>query len=190
MKQFTYKWNRRNHPQWAEHLAEFKGKPVRYLEVGVFEGYSLCWMMDNILTHPDSRAVGIDLWEGEIPGAEELSADAVYATAMFNVGDYGRRVELIRGQSHHMLVVGIQVHDRLKRDLYDIAFIDGSHVPLDAVVDLCLAWKLVKPGGIIILDDMKKQAGIRQAVMPLLPHLGQHEIVWDSNRQVGVRKLK
>ena len=42
-------------PQW-------KDKPIKYLEIGVFEGMSMVWMLHNVLTHPDSRAVGVDPW--------------------------------------------------------------------------------------------------------------------------------
>ena len=47
-KKFVY-------PKWA-------GKPLTYLEIGVFEGMSMVWMLQHILTHDNSRGVGIDPW--------------------------------------------------------------------------------------------------------------------------------
>jgi len=35
---------------------------VTYLEVGVFEGRALLWLLENILTHPTARATCIDLF--------------------------------------------------------------------------------------------------------------------------------
>ena len=44
------------------HFAPYRGRPgLRYLEVGVFEGRSLLWMIDQVLTHPSSQATGIDI---------------------------------------------------------------------------------------------------------------------------------
>jgi len=61
---FTRNWfRRRNQATFEEYvLPMWAGKPITYLEIGVYEGQSLTWMMQNVLTHPDSRAVGIDPW--------------------------------------------------------------------------------------------------------------------------------
>ena len=55
---FTYKI-----PEWNKLLRPFKGKPdIHYLEIGVFEGRSAVWMLENILTHPSSKLTGIDIF--------------------------------------------------------------------------------------------------------------------------------
>src|SRR5579872_599214 len=50
-----------NLPVWEKFLAPLRGKPgIRYLEIGVLEGRSLFWMLENIFTDPTSHATAID----------------------------------------------------------------------------------------------------------------------------------
>ena len=39
------------------------GKPFKYLEIGVFRGTTIKWVLDNIATHNDSQLWGVDPWE-------------------------------------------------------------------------------------------------------------------------------
>ena len=58
---FTYDWVSDIEETWEKVFSPFKGREgLRYLEVGVFEGRSLIWMFENILTHKSCRAVGVD----------------------------------------------------------------------------------------------------------------------------------
>ena len=38
---------------------------------------------------------------------------------------------------------------------FDLAYIDGSHRASEVVVDVSLAWRLLKRGGLMLLDDYK-----------------------------------
>ena len=102
--QFTRGWflgrNRRTFckyvvPQWA-------GKPIIYLEIGVFEGLSMVWMMQQILTHPDSRAVGIDPWL-QSRKLDEATMDVVRKSAYHNIEPYQDRCRLVRANSGEIL---------------------------------------------------------------------------------------
>jgi hypothetical protein len=60
---FSEDWFTWNLPIWEEILGHLRGKPnIHYLEIGVFEGRSLIWMLENILTHPTSKATCIDVF--------------------------------------------------------------------------------------------------------------------------------
>jgi len=62
--EFTADWFWPSVRKWELLLAEFKGQPnLSYLEVGPFEGRSFYWVLDNILTHPSTRATAIDVFE-------------------------------------------------------------------------------------------------------------------------------
>jgi len=37
--------------------------------------------------------------------------------------------------------------------LFDFIYIDGSHQAPDVITDACMAWQLLKTGGIILFDD-------------------------------------
>ena len=50
-------------PTWGKVLGPLKGKPdIHYLEIGVNQGRSAIWMLENILTHPTAKLTGIDLF--------------------------------------------------------------------------------------------------------------------------------
>jgi hypothetical protein len=49
---FSEDWFTENIPVWLKVLSPFKGKPnLNYLEIGVFEGRSVIWMLENIQTY-------------------------------------------------------------------------------------------------------------------------------------------
>jgi predicted O-methyltransferase YrrM len=38
-------------------------------------------------------------------------------------------------------------------NLYDFIYIDGSHIAKDVLTDACMAWPLLKQGGLLVFDD-------------------------------------
>jgi hypothetical protein len=69
-KQAGHQWkrimdyfSRRAKRNFEEHVVPaFKGEVVRYLEIGVWQGHSLEWMLKNVLTHDESYAMAVDPW--------------------------------------------------------------------------------------------------------------------------------
>lgn len=61
---FTSDFFKGNIPNWERWLAPFKGQPVTALEIGSYEGRSACWLLENILTHPDARLLCVDTFTG------------------------------------------------------------------------------------------------------------------------------
>src|SRR3990167_1673824 len=79
--QFTRHWFRnRNQATWSTYLKPMfgDGRPVRMIQIGVFEGADLVWCCQNLLTHPDSKALAIDPW------LETTKLDQTYMTAVEN----------------------------------------------------------------------------------------------------------
>ena len=123
---------------WPSLLAGYRRKPkLRYLEVGVFEGRSLFWMFDNILTGPDTSAVAVDLFG---PTYEKTFLDNLAATRRTH------QVRVLKGRSEEIL------HSLPVRS-FDIIFIDGSHAARDVLTDAVQGWTLLADGGLLILDD-------------------------------------
>jgi SAM-dependent methyltransferase len=124
-----------NIPVWKELLGAYAGKPqISYLEVGVWEGRSALWMLENILTDPSASLTAID----------------IVATNRWvkNLSLSGR------GQNVKMIVAPSQKALRtLSPESFDIIYIDGSHLAADVLADAVFAWELLKPGGIMIFDD-------------------------------------
>ena len=123
---------------WEEALASFKGKAnINYLEIGVYEGRSVIWMLENILTHETAKMTCIDIFEGEY-----------YQTFLSNLKMSGHRdkVTVVKGFSQ------IQLRN-LPLQAFDIIYIDGSHSAPDVLADTVFSWYLLKNRGILIFDD-------------------------------------
>ncbi|MBI4845159.1 MAG: class I SAM-dependent methyltransferase [Candidatus Omnitrophica bacterium] len=137
---FTTDWftERGRIPLWEKILAHLKGKPnINYLEVGVFEGRSLLWMLENIFTDPSSKASAVDIFQ-----------DAYYKIFLKNltIGGFKKRVTVIKGYSQVKL-------RELPLNSFDVIYIDGSHEAIDVLTDALLCWGLLKADGIMIFDD-------------------------------------
>jgi len=140
-----------NARHWEKILAPYKDKPITYLEIGSYEGASLCWVMENIATHPDSRAIAVDTWD-VVPDWTEHTAEqwrAVFDRWKANTAPWRGRIVALRGDS----AVQLALVQSTGWDL-DVAYIDGSHRALACLTDMCLAWRLLKPGGTMIVDDV------------------------------------
>jgi predicted O-methyltransferase YrrM len=131
-------WFSRHIPVWESAFRPFFGKPTAYLEIGVYEGRSFCWMLEHLLTHPESRAIGIDIFEH--PGTEE--------TFRANVTELGadHKVTLLVGSSRAML-------RQVPFDSIDVIYIDGAHRAASVLEDTILAWPLLKHSGVLMWDD-------------------------------------
>ena len=135
---FTTDWFSGTIPVWEEILRDYKGKPnIHYLEIGVFEGRSFFWMLDNILTHPASTATGID------PLFEDVKKTLLGNLEISGARD---RLKIIRGFSQIEL-------KKIPMDSFDIIYIDGDHHSSAVLTDAILSWPLLKKGGILIFDD-------------------------------------
>lgn len=60
--EFTSDWHSPHEPLWYEHLGPLDGRPVRCLEIGSHEGRSALWIVQHLLSHPDSTLTCIDPW--------------------------------------------------------------------------------------------------------------------------------
>jgi len=184
--QFTRKWHRRVQKDWAQWLSPLSGQKLTYLEIGVFEGGSAYWMLSNVLTHPDSRYIGIDVWA---PTRRYPTLDAmrrIQQRAQSNLAEFGSRVRLIHGASQDVLL-----WDEWKNNSVDIAYIDGGHDGAAVRKDSQLVWPLVHAGGLVVWDDyrLRRRNQVKPAVDEFLSQANCfYELLW-KGRQVGVRKL-
>jgi predicted O-methyltransferase YrrM len=131
---FDYDWFSPNIPTFEKCLSEFAGRKVYGLEIGTHEGRSATWMLQNILTHPGSRLLCIDIKE-----------DPHLAGNLMQTGqNYKTDVQI--GYSRDVLW-------RLGAYQFDFAYIDGSHWPCDVLEDAVMAFRRIKVGGVIGFDD-------------------------------------
>ena len=150
-------------------LEKYKDKPdVHYLEIGVHEGRSFFWVLDNIMTHPSSSVTGIDLFdvgEGNFKPSEQYGNTEDYKQRYFkNVSLSGQKQRI-----HTHVGYSQDVLKTLKKNSYDVIYIDGCHTLECAREDSKLSWLLLKKGGRILFDDYDKKdfSGVYTAVNEL-----------------------
>lgn len=151
---FTTDWFTGNIPVWEQVLAPFKGKPgVSYLEIGLWEGRSALWVLENILTHPTARLTGIDVFTGEVKQRY---------LANLRLSGFANKATTIVGPSQQEL-------RKLPLASFDIVYVDGSHAADDVLADAIQSWEVLKPGGILIFDDYRCSGYTTQLPLELLP---------------------
>jgi len=64
-KEYTNDWFVQNAVAWDDTLADLKGKPIKGVELGCFEGRATSWLQENVFTHPDSMLDCVDIWKAE-----------------------------------------------------------------------------------------------------------------------------
>jgi predicted O-methyltransferase YrrM len=159
------------------------GQPLRALEIGVFEGRGACWLLNNVLTHPDARYCGIDPYAHyELHDRLGVAPEVFYARARANLAPYGDKVQLIREPS----VVALP---KLAPESFDYIYVDGDHRPAPAAVDGLLAWQLLKPGGIMAWDDLRHHRHcVRQGWDAFMSLVGAEAIILEEEYQGWIRK--
>jgi predicted O-methyltransferase YrrM len=138
----TQDWFSNNAGTWNQVLRPLAGRPrTRALEIGSFEGMSACFLLEQVLTHETSSLVCIDPFDA--PG--QLQAERNFD---FNIEATGQahKVTKLKARSDQVLPF-------LAQAAFDLAYIDGSHAPADALRDALSVWPLLKPGAIVIFDD-------------------------------------
>ena len=136
---FTQDYFTSNIPKWKEILKSFKGQPnIHYLEIGVSEGRSSLWMLENILTHSTARITCLDIFVDNEKYERFLSN--------LEMSGFSDKTTMIKGRSQISLRA-------LPLSSYDIVYIDGSHTAPDVILDASLSWDLLKKSGIMIFDD-------------------------------------
>ncbi|MBX3438022.1 MAG: class I SAM-dependent methyltransferase [Planctomycetaceae bacterium] len=136
--EFTTDWFSMRIPQWERHLRPLMGQPVQCLEIGSYEGRSAIWLMQRVCTHRRSRLTCVDSWAGDWASAEHRFTH--------NLAPHRQRLKKLRAHSHTAL-------RRMERESLDFVYVDGSHEGRDVLEDCVLAWRLLKPGGLMCCDD-------------------------------------
>jgi predicted O-methyltransferase YrrM len=150
--ELTEDWFTHKSPAFITAVEPFKGKPdLRYLEIGVFQGMSTIWMLENILTDPTSRITAIDIFqvwpEGSFRGVFSEEQRQIFLRNIERAGGTGRVTTLTEFSQTALR--------RLPLGSYDIIYIDGAHGSPEVLEDAVLSLRLLKKGGILIFDDYR-----------------------------------
>lgn len=152
MKQNTA-WNSEHEKahgnNWRQWLGHLKDTPARGLELGTFMGESAEWMLDNIFTHPDSRYVCVDTFEGsDEHHVGGVDCSTLEADTCERLSRFAGRVDIFPAYSHDALC-GM----RLSRQRFDFILVDAAHDALNVLRDSVLGFEVLKIGGVMVWDD-------------------------------------
>jgi len=119
------------------------------LEIGCFEGRATCWMLEHMLS-PNGQIIVVDTFKGSEEHTN-IVLDHMYERWQTNVDEIklpGQHVIPYKGQSYEMLA-----HLIAEGSKFDFIYIDGSHTAPDVMTDACMAWGMLRKGGIMLFDD-------------------------------------
>ena len=143
-------------PEWEKFTDPIRGKKLSILEVGSFEGGSTTWILDHLMTHPESRMTAIDTFEG---GMEHLDSDQVHT---FDISSLESRFRSNISKCQHvkkLRVMKAKSDDallELRREgaRFDFIYIDASHVAIDVLHDAVICWRMLDVQGTMVFDDV------------------------------------
>ena len=120
-------------------LNKYKDKPVEFLQIGAYNGDASEWLLDNVLTHSDSKLFDVDIWEkrSRWSGLSENIYD-------LKISKYNNVVKY-KGTSDSFF--------KTHTNLFDFIYIDGEFGNKQTYRDCINAIARLKDNGIMIVDD-------------------------------------
>ncbi len=155
--------------------------PISYLELGVYEGRSLFWVLENLFQHPNDRAVAVDRFHNSAKERFFHNLDRSSRKSQVRILEESFRPALIKLES--------------EQEQFDLIYEDGTHIPSETMETLCLAWPMLKVNGILIVDDYEWNRGLpsefsNSLAVDCFVKMHKQEIeVLDWGRQVVLRKV-
>jgi len=148
---FTQDWFHWAIPVWTQ-IKPIVKERKSFLEIGSFEGRSAVWTIENMMDD-NSELTCIDTWEGS---EEHVNGELTDAENKFDANikiatdkHLNRVVHKLKGDSYTALA---KLITPVKAE-YDFIYIDGSHIARDVLTDACMAFPLLKTGGVMVFDD-------------------------------------
>jgi predicted O-methyltransferase YrrM len=149
---------------------KFKGIKSSLLEIGIYEGGSAIWFLENILTHNESLYIGID--------------DNVRENAIENLKWFKDKIEIILGDSKNILPILERT-----RQKYDMIYIDGCHIIDYALNDIEVGLRLLNSNGVMLIDDYDhEEYKLKQPIDNYISKQNNIEILFKGYR-IAIRKL-
>jgi predicted O-methyltransferase YrrM len=148
MTHFTQDWFSHN----IENFKAIKSRLLQcdhILEIGCFEGRATCWMLEHMLS-PTGKIICLDTFNGSEEHSN-INLDNTYSRWQANVDEVrgkGQETECYIGKSYDTLAGLISGQQQ-----FDFIYVDGSHTAYDVMTDACMAWGMLKHGGIMLFDD-------------------------------------
>lgn len=134
---------------FEKHLSPLKGEKLRFLQLGAYTGDASKWMLENVLTHPDSRLYDIDTWKGSDEEAHhEMDWNDVELTYDAKINGNPDFV----GKVFKEKMTTKEFFTQNKND-FDFIYVDADHTAQGTLFDGLFAMDNLPVGAILAFDD-------------------------------------
>ena len=179
---FTADWFTHNIPNFEKCMAEIGEQRKKFLEIGSYEGRSTCWLLQNGLDKDGGVIACIDPYPNMSEVEERFwgnikevigSAQGIHA---FKEPSYQALGEMIKFKEPYSFT-------------FDFIYIDGDHDPATTLTDACMAWGLLRQGGVMLFDDYEyPQEPTKVGIQGFMQgFVGKYDLVL-QNYQLAVKK--
>jgi predicted O-methyltransferase YrrM len=152
------------------------------LEIGSYEGISSCFFSDFLLSHAESTLDCVDPFLPEDPMTPNVS-EATYRTFLANI-EQSSNAEKV---THHKMMSNEYLAANKK--MYDIVYLDGSHLYEDVLADLEGVFPFVVPGGIVWCDDYRSYDSVFNAITEFCKKHRDEITIVHKDGQLAFKKL-
>lgn len=149
-------WFEPHRAEWDTVMA--RHKPRTLLEIGSYEGASACYLIDTLARDAAIELHCVDTWEGSpehmMDGSPPMSLveERFQRNTALAIRSAVHPVDLVVHKGESGIVLPEFIAAKMQ-ERFDLIYIDGSHRAPDVLFDAVVAYKLLKPGGLMILDD-------------------------------------
>lgn len=131
------------------YLINTLGCPRSYLEIGVYEGNTFFYLVDILAKNfSDTVFWCLDPHDESFDIKDDLQTIKKRFQHNLSISPYIDRIKYIQRDSFHGLM---DIYDNGMT--FDFIYIDGDHRSSTVMEDLVLSWRILNPGGVILLDD-------------------------------------
>lgn len=183
---FTQDWFSNNIPNFETCMAALTDKK-RFLEIGAFEGRATCWLLQNGLDKKAGAIICIDPYK-KSDFDPTIDMQLVETRFWRNIQEAQESTQLVSGfkdTSYKALaeMIGYKYE-------FDFIYVDGSHAPDVALTDACMAWGLLKKGGVMLFDDYQyPHEPTKVGIDAFLSAFAGQYMTIVNNYQYGIQKI-
>ena len=144
-----------NIPNWSRWFAGLITQaPIRCLEIGSWQGTATLWLLDKVVAPRGGLVTTIDTFEGSSehqPWLHTLGRrlEDFFDDNVARSGHAGLCRKLV-GRSADVLLC-------LYDQTYDFVYVDGAHEAKFVIQDALLSWRILRPGGFLVFDDVDQR---------------------------------
>jgi len=147
---FTGDWFSNNLYRWetivVPYLKSLK-RPLKAMEIGVFEGRSALWTVENILQHPKSQMWVVDNWTRE-PNLWQRFLKNLEIYKKHHPDQPDNKIMVCKGHIPDVL----RTKDVISQT-FDFVYIDVHGYSKDFLEQAVMVWPMIAPGGMMVIDD-------------------------------------